>query len=67
MTTLLRMVAHLPPAFSRFVFGAPDQDYRGPICSEQEDRRGLRFGFAFLAAIPATAALTLTILDWVWA
>lgn len=22
MTTLLRMVAHLPPAFSRFVFGA---------------------------------------------
>lgn len=32
MTTLLRMVAHLPPAFSRFVFGAPDQDYRGPLC-----------------------------------
>ena len=34
MTTLLRMVAHLPPAFSRFVFGAPDQDYRGPLCSD---------------------------------
>lgn len=25
MTTLLRMVAHLPPAFSRFVFGAADR------------------------------------------
>ena len=61
MTTLLRMVAHLPPAFSRFVFGAPDQDYRGPLCSE-EDRRELRFGFALLAAIPATAALTLLML-----
>lgn len=58
MTTLLRMVAHLPPAFSRFVFGAPDQDYRGPLCSEEEDR----FGFALLAAIPATAALTLLML-----
>lgn len=55
MTTLLRMVAHLPPAFSRFVFGAPDQDYRGPLCSEEE-------GFALLAAIPATAALTLLML-----
>ncbi len=54
-------------ALFRIFFGAPDQDYRGPICSEQEDRRDLRFGFAFLAAIPATAALTLTILDWVWA
>lgn len=60
MTTLLRIVAHLPPAFSRFVFGAPDQDYRGPLCSEEEDR--LRFGFALLAAIPATAALTLLML-----
>ena len=48
MTTLLRMVAHLPPAFSR--------------CSEEEDRRELRFGFALLAAIPATAALTLLML-----
>lgn len=47
-------------ALFRIFFGAPDQDYRGPICSEQEDRRDLRFGFAFLAAIPATAALTLT-------
>ena len=54
-------------ALFRIFFGAPDQDYRGPICSAQEDRRDLRFGFAFLAAIPATAALTLTILDWVWA
>lgn len=62
MTTLLRMVAHLPPAFSRFVFGAPDQDYRGPLCSEEEDRRELRFGFVLLAAIPATAALTLLML-----
>lgn len=59
MTTLLRMVAHLPPAFSRC---APDQDYRGPLCSEEEDRRELRFGFALLAAIPATAALTLLML-----
>ena len=62
MTTLLRMVPHLSPALSRFVFGAPDQDYRGPLCSEEEDRCELRFGFALLAAIPATAALTLLML-----
>jgi len=31
MTTLLRMVAHLPPAFSRFVFGAPDQIGRAHV------------------------------------
>lgn len=67
MTTLFRMVDHLSPALSRFAFGAPDQDYRGPLCSEEEDRLVNRLGLALLGALPAVGLLTLSFLEWYWA
>lgn len=67
MTALLRMAAYLPTALFRFIFGAPNQDYRGPLCSEEEDCLVNRLGLALLGALPAVGLLTLSLLEWYWA